>query len=255
MYLKRTVAVTLAAAIALSSSAALSQRAAPGVTYSTDAGIAPQKRPDPQRFDKRVAAYLDADAKTPPAKCGILFIGSATIAGWKSLEADMAPAPVLGRGLGGSTVADEIFYFDKIVTPYRPRAIFIYVGENDVVNGLNPGEVLADFKSFMALKRKTLGATQVYFLSAKAAPARLTFARNEQAANDLIQTFARTQPDIHYIDISHPMWEDGRLFGTLRPIYRQDGIHLTEEGYGIITRIIKPYVTKEAARTPNCAGS
>jgi lysophospholipase L1-like esterase len=255
MYLKRTVAVALASAIALSSSAALSQRAAPGVTYSTNAGIAPQKRPDPRRFDPRVTAYLDADAKAPPAKCGILFIGSATVAVWKSLETDMAPDPVIGRGLGGSTVADEMFYFDKIVTPYRPRAIFVYVGENDIVNGLTPDEVLTDFKSFMALKRKVLGHTPVYFISAKAAPARLAFARNEQAANDLIQKLARTDQDLHYIDVSHPMWEDGRLFGTLRPIYRPDGIHLTEEGYGIITRIIKPYVDKEAARTTTCTGS
>ena len=252
MYLKRAATIALASAIALSPSAALSQRAAPGVSYSTNAGIAPQKRPDPRRFDPRVAAYLAADAKTPPARCGILFIGSATIAGWKSLEADMAPAPVIGRGLGGSTVADEMFYFDKIVAPYQPRAIFIYVGENDVVNGLTPAEVLADFKSFMDLKRKVLGATPVYFISAKAAPARLAFARNEQAANDLIRRFARTQPDLRYIDIAHPMWEGGRLFGTLRPIYRQDGIHLTEEGYGIITRIIKPQVDKEAARPAAC---
>jgi lysophospholipase L1-like esterase len=253
MYLKRAATVALAAAIALSSSAALSQRAAPGVTYSTNAGIAPQKRPDPRRFDPRVAAYLDADAKAPPAKCGILFIGSATVAVWKSLEADMAPAPVIGRGLGGSTVADEMFYFDKIVAPYQPRAIFIYVGENDVVNGLTPAEVLTDFKSFMALKRKELGTIPVYFISAKASPARLAFARNEQAANDLIQRFARTQPDLRYIDVSRPMWEGGHLFGTLRPIYRPDGIHLSAEGYDIITRIIKPLVDKEAARAATCA--
>lgn len=255
MYLNRTAAAALAVAIMLPSSAALSQRAAPGVTYSTNAGIAPQKRPEPHRFDKRVAAYLEADAKAPPAKCRILFIGSATIAGWKSLEADMAPDPVIGRGLGGSTVDDEMFFFDKIVTPYRPRAIFVYVGENDIVNGLTPDEVLSDFTRFMQMKRKELGATPVYYISAKAAPARLAFARGEQAANDLIEKLARTQRDLHYIDISHPMWVGGRLFDTLRPIYREDGIHLSEEGYGIITRIIKPYVDKEAKRTTTCARS
>lgn len=253
MDLKRTAIVALAAAVALTPAAAWAQRAAPGVTYSTNAGIAPQKRPDPQRFDKYVAAYLDADAKAPPAKCGVLFIGSATVAGWRSLATDMAPAPVIGRGLGGSTVADEMFYFDRIVTPYRPRAIFVYVGENDVVNGLTPAEVLTDFKSFMTMKRGALGATPVYFISAKASPARLSFARNQQAASELIRKLARTQPDLHYIDISHAMWEKGRLFGTLRPIYRQDGIHLNDEGYGIITRIIKPLVDKEAARAANCA--
>jgi lysophospholipase L1-like esterase len=255
MHLNRTLGLAVAAAAIAWSSAALSQRAAPGVTYSSNAGIAPQKRPDPRRFDPRVAAYLDADAKAAPAKCGILFIGSATVAVWKSLETDMAPAPVIGRGLGGSTVADEMFYFDRIVAPYQPRAIFIYVGENDVVNGLSPSEVLTDFKLFMAMKRKKLGAVPVYFISAKAAPARLAFARNEQAANDLIEKYARGERDLHYIDVSHPMWEKGELFGTLRPIYRPDGIHLNDEGYAIITRIIKPLVDKEAARPAACKSS
>jgi lysophospholipase L1-like esterase len=255
MYLNRLIAAGLASALMLSPSAALAQRAAPGIAYSTNPLPAPEKRPDPQRFDKRVAAYLEADKSTPPAPCGVLFIGSATIAGWKSLETDMAPDHVLGRGLGGSAVADEIYYFDKIVTPYRPRAIFVYVGENDVVNGLAPSEVLADFKSFMTLKRSKLGTVPVYYISAKASPARIGFARQQEAANDLIKGFAAKQKDLHYIDISHAMWENERLFGTLKPIYREDGIHLNEEGYGIITRIIKPYVDKESARGDACPGA
>ena len=165
----------------------------------------------------------------------------------------MAPSPALGRGLGGSTVADQIYYFDKLVRPYRPRAIFIYAAENDIVNGLTPPEVLADFKAFMDVKRSALATTPVYYISAKASPARLKFARAEQAANELIQTLARKQADLHYVDIAHAMWEGGKLFGTLRPIYREDGIHVTDEGYAILTRMIKPLVAKETARTGACA--
>jgi lysophospholipase L1-like esterase len=252
---KRIAAAALAAMVGLAPMAAFGQpRAAPGVTYATNPGIADQKRPDPHRFDARVNAYLEADRQQAPAPCGILFIGSASIVAWKSLKTDMAPAPVLGRGLGGSTAEDQIFFFDKIVAPYRPRAIFIYVGENDVVNGLTPREALADFKKFMDLKTKVLGATPVYFIPAKASPARLAFARNEQAANELVEAYAKGRKDLHYIDAAHDAWEDGKLFGTLKPVYVPDGIHMNADGYAGWTRIIKPYVDKEAARPSACGG-
>ncbi len=255
MFAKRIGVAAVAAAIGLAPTVSMSQpepRAAPGVTYSTNAGIADQKRPDPHRFDKRVDAYLEADKQQMPAPCGILFIGSASIVAWKTIAADMAPDPVIARGLGGSTAEDEIFFFDKIVAPYHPRAIFIYVGENDIVNGLTPQEALADFKKFMDLKTKELGATPVYFIPAKASPARLKFSRDQQAANELVEAYAKSRKDLHYIDAAHDAWEGGKLFGTLKPVYVQDGIHMNADGYAGWTRIIKPYVDKEAARTNAC---
>jgi hypothetical protein len=258
MSAKRT-SVALMGALALLTStlgafgpAAAQPKAAPGVTYSLNAAPAAQKRPDPLRYSERVDAYLAQDKQAPPDPCSILFIGSASVVAWKTLKSDMAPAPVFARGLGASTIADQTFFFDKIVTPYRPRAIFMYATENDVVNGLTPNEVLGDLKKFMDLKRKVLGATPVYLIAAKASPARLAFAADQQKANELERQLAAQQSDLVYIDVAHVMWEDGKVLGQLRPLYIPDGIHLTPEGYVIWTGIIKPYVEKEAARTNAC---
>ena len=75
-----------------------------------------QSRPDPKRYDRQVQAFLDADKTNPPAACQILFVGSASISGWRTIKEDLAPNPVFARGLGASTVADQLYYFDKIVT-------------------------------------------------------------------------------------------------------------------------------------------
>jgi hypothetical protein len=253
MLSKEIAGAALAALLIAAPGAALGEpHAAPGVAYALDPIISPQKRPDPQRFAQRVEAYLQTDKAEPPAPCGILFVGSASIVGWKSLKTDMAPAPVLARGLGDSTIEDQIFFFGKLVAPYGPRAIFLYAGENDIVNGLEPEEVRADLKRFMDLKRKVLGQTPVYYIAAKASPARLAFARKQQMANELIEQLAQGQRDLHYVDVAHAMWEDGQLLATLKPIYVPDGIHMTPEGYALWTRIIKPYVDKEAARPNAC---
>ena len=253
---KQIPSVVLAAALILTPALALSQpmpRAAPGVTYSTNPIAAAQKRPDPERYAKQVGAYLEADKQAPPEPCGILFIGSASIVAWKTLKADMAPDPVFARGLGASTIEDQMYYFDKIVAPYKPRAIFMYASENDVVNGLKAEEVLGDLKQFMDLKTKVLGATPVYLMAAKASPARLASAAEQDRTNRLEQKYAATRKDLIYIDTATGAWEDGKVLGQLKPVYVPDGIHMNAEGYAGWTQIVKPYVDKETARPNACA--
>ena len=213
---------------------------------------AAEKRPSPQRYEKQVARYLEADKQAPPAACHILFIGSASISGWTTIKEDLAPAPVFARGLGASTVADQIFYFDKLVAPYKPRAIFLYATENDIVNGLTAEEALGDLKKFMDLKTKVLGSTPVYFISAKASPARLKWAVDQQKANDLALGLSKARSDLHYIDVAHGAWVDGKLFGKLKDAYIEDGIHLNTDGRSEWTAAIKPFVDKEAARKDAC---
>jgi hypothetical protein len=250
MLSKRISAVILSAAVFTIPEFAFGQS---GTTRGTlNPRAAAEKRPSPTRYEKQVAAYLEADKHAPPAACTILFIGSASISGWTTIKEDLAPAPVFARGLGASTVADQIFYFDKLVAPYKPRAIFMYATENDIVNGLTPDEALGDLKKFMDLKSKVLGTTPVYFISAKASPARLKWAVEQQKANELALGLSKERSDLHYIDVAHGAWVDGKLFGKLKDAYIEDGIHLNTDGRSEWTRTVKPFVDKEAARKDAC---
>jgi len=215
--------------------------------------IAPQgPHPDPARFDSRINAYLTADQQKIPDKCQVLFLGSATIAIWKTLGEDMAPAHAIGRGLGNSHIDDQIYYFDKIVTPYHPRAIFFYTGENDVVDGQAPDEVLSNFKRFLALKDQKLGKTvPVYFLSIKPSPARLAAAPGQEKVNAMVQALVSQRHDLHYIDIATQVWENNKPDTKLKgDIYMADGIHLNRPAYeSILIPAIKPIVLRAEQQT------
>lgn len=212
--------------------------------------------PDSQRFAHRVEAFAEADQQKMPDRCQILFLGSATIAIWKTLNEDMAPAHVIGRGLGNSHIGDQIYYFDKIVTPYHPRAIFFYTGENDVVDGQSPDEVIDNFKRFLALKDQKLGRTvPVYYISIKPSPARLSANAGQEKVNAMVQALVPERPDLHYVDIASQVWENNRPDTKLRDIYMPDGIHLNRPGYeSVLIPAIKPLVM-EVERQPNvCLG-
>jgi len=239
----RIAHIVLAAVAALAAPALAQPAARPA------APAAAQSR-GPERFAPEIAAFAAADARQKPPPCGFLFTGSSSIRFWSSLDRDMAPLPVINRGFGGSEISDVDYYFDRVVAPYRPRAIVFYAGENDIAAGTTPDQVAADFARFMDLKTKALGATPVYFVSLK--PSKLRFAQLDlQAqANAEIRAMTARRKDLRFIDVVPAMLQGGQP----KDIYRPDRLHMTADGYAIWTSIIRPALLEEARRPPRCKG-
>ncbi len=206
---------------------------------------APQAHP----FAAEIAAFARADRAAPPPRCQILFVGSSSIRYWGRLSADMRPHPVLNRGFGGATIADVNRAFGVIVAPYRPRAIVFYAGENDVDRGADAEAVTTAFARFMAMKRRALGATPVYFVSLK--PSRLRWAQRpvQIEANTAIARMADAAQDLVFVDVASAMLEDG----APRDVYVADGLHMNGDGYAIWTRIVGEALAAPApSQAPGC---
>lgn len=206
---------------------------------------APAARPGPERFAAEIAAFAAADQATPPVKCPIVFTGSSSIRRWTTLAEDMKPLPVLNRGFGGSTVADVDYWFDKVVTPYRPRAIFFYAGDNDLAAGKTPDQVVADFRQFMALKDKAVGKTPVWFIAVKPSKLRVAQMDVQAQVNAGVRKLAGERADLTFVDVVPQMLEGGKP----KEIFVADGLHMTPEGYAIWTGVIRPAAEK-AAKAP-----
>jgi lysophospholipase L1-like esterase len=211
-------------------------------------GAEPLARP---WYAAEIDAFMEADKVHPPQRCGILFTGSSSVRLWDTLARDMAPARVVNRGFGGSTIADVNDNFDRVVARYRPKAIFLYAGENDLSSGRTAALVFADFQRFMALKSGALGDTPVYFISLKPSKLRFDQKARQSEVNMLVKQLAHRRRDLHFIDVVTAMLDNGKL----RNIYQDDGLHMTREGYRIWTRLILPSVRAESSRrTALCPG-
>src|SRR5438552_276299 len=86
----------------------------------------------PEFWEFQIRAFEEADRLRAPEPGSIVFIGSSTIRLWRTLERDMAPLRVVNRGFGGCHLAHVNRYAERIVVPYRPRAVVVYAGENDL---------------------------------------------------------------------------------------------------------------------------
>ena len=147
---------------------------------------------------------------------------------------------MLNRGFGGSHI-DHVSHFAKrIVLPYRPSAVVLYAGDNDLVKGTGktPASVLADFQRFVALVQTALPETTVYFVTIKPSPARWDRWPPMRSANKKIAVWAANTFGVEVLDIATPMLgESGK---PREELFIVDGLHLSEEGYQVWTDAIRP---------------
>jgi lysophospholipase L1-like esterase len=191
-------------------------------------------------WEFQIRAFEKADRLHPPEPEAVLFTGSSSIRYWTTLSRDLAPLRVLNRGFGGCHLAHVLHYAERIVLPYRPRAIVLYAGENDLSwpSKKAPETVLEDFKRFVALVQAKLPGVGVYFISVKLSPFRRGCWEAIRRANQLVEAFARGHEGVTFIDTTTAMLDAaGNPSPRYQPWYR---LHMTAKGYALWASLVRP---------------
>ncbi|BDU18572.1 SGNH/GDSL hydrolase family protein [Dyella sp. GSA-30] len=202
------------------------------------AGSVLARQPPPQQWAPDIAAFTAQDQTQAPPQHGVLFIGSSSIHAWTSLATDFPGVPVINRGFGGSAIADSTFYVDRIVTPYHPRVIVMYAGDNDIAEGATSAEVIHDFQAFVARVRHDLPEAKIVYISIKPSIARENLWPQMHEANEGIAHWMKGKSGLRFVDIG-PAMVDAQ--NHPRPeLLRADGLHMTPAGYAIWVNALKP---------------
>lgn len=191
-------------------------------------------------FADEIAAFETADREHPPPERPIVFVGSSSIRLWDTLAKDFAPLPVLNRGFGGSQLRHVNHFIDPAVLRYRPRAVVLYAGDNDLDErtGRQAEDVVRDFEAFVRLVHEGVPDARVYFVAIK--PSRLRWARwpEMKRANEAIAALCAKGPRLAFLDTATPMLATGGP--PARRLFLVDGLHLSGEGYALWTSVVRP---------------
>jgi len=197
---------------------------------------------DAQRFQNDIQTIKQYDKIYMPPKDPILFIGSSSFRLWSDMERTFADYVVLNRGIGGAVINDISYYIDDLVTPYHPRQIFIYVGENDIANDATAEAILNNTKKLLALIRERLPNVPIIYISMKPSPSREKYLAKVLEANNRIKEYVATQKNMRFIDIYGLMLTPE---GKPKPeLFLEDRLHMNALGYAIWIKEIKPYLLK-----------
>jgi lysophospholipase L1-like esterase len=203
--------------------------------------FAPDGKSASSKWEPDISKYEAADRSQMPEPGGIVFIGSSTINKWK-LSNNFSDLPVLNRGFGGSQLADSVEFAHRIVTPYRPKTVVLYAGDNDLARGKTPDDVARDFREFVAKVRHELPETKIIYLSVKPSLKRWEIVELGREANRRIQEYIAVSGDKHleFVDIGPvTLGSDGKP----RPeFFVADGLHLSDEGYKAWAEVLRPHL-------------
>lgn len=187
-----------------------------------------------------MTALAEIDRRQTPPENAVLFVGSSSIRAWDNLRSSFPNLKVINRGFGGSHLEDVNYYFDRLVTAYKPKTIVLYAGENDITAGTTPETVAENYRKFAQMVRAKLPKTKLFFVSLKPSPSRWKLADQFQKANELIKAEIAMDKNAQYVDIWKPMLAANGE--PLPDIFKTDNLHMNEKGYAIWKGILDKYL-------------
>ena len=193
-----------------------------------------------EHWEKDIANFEANDKANPPPKGALLFIGSSTIVGWKTLAQDFPEHKIINRAFGGNEICDSTHYAERMIFPYEPKMIFLRAGGNDIHSGKTPEQVFADYQDFVAKIRTQLPDIDIAYIGLCPSVARWKNAGKEKALNGMIEAFTRQNPHLKYIETwAITLGSDGQPSPDL---FVGDKLHLNAEGYKLLIDKVRPFL-------------
>ncbi len=190
------------------------------------------------RWESEIHIFDSLNVTEKYSEKAVMFLGSSSIRLWKHIKEDLGYPYIIQRGFGGSNLADVAYFTKRILYPVQPRALFLYVA-NDIVGNAKdktPDQVLELVKYIVKLAREKYPAMPIAWLAIFPNESRWKVWEKVKQANWLVKQFCESQSNIFYIDSADKFLdEDGR---PIEKYYRDDKLHLTNEGYKVWGRNI-----------------
>ena len=208
--------------------------------YRADQALYPRafEPRDPERYRKDIERFKALESTTPPPNDAALFVGSSTIAKWKT--ADAFPAfNVINRGFGGSFLGDVQFFYKDVIGKYHPAAILFYC-DNDIEAGRNPDQSFEQVIQIYKQVRSDFPKVPFVFLSMKHAPNAAFADPGEPAAIDRFNGLAKAESKkdarFKYFDFEAPVLDAN---GKVQPDLFLDGEHYNDKGYALLNPAVQ----------------
>ena len=191
------------------------------------------------RWEKDIREFERNDSLETHPEDAVLLTGSSSIRLWSNIEKDMAPYPVIQRGYGGAKISDLAVYCRRIIYPHNFKALVVFVA-NDITGGEHdkePEEVLALYQYIVKQVRKKYAKTPIFFIQITPTNSRWAAWDRISKANSLIGEYSLKQENLYFIETAYQFI--GANGNPRSELFKEDQLHLNDDGYVIWTRIIK----------------
>ena len=178
---------------------------------------------------------------------GIVMAGSSSMENWTTSKEDMSPLSTVNVGIGG-TVAEQWTesLAQRLIYPFDPRAVVLYVGVNNIVNASKTGEQTGNaLKLLFDDIHAHLPDATVYFIMINDIPLvyqsdRIGQREEIEIANGIVREYAEGKEWMVLVDAGAGLIKDSGKPNSA--YFLTDGLHMSLCGYAIWGAAVKEAV-------------
>lgn len=208
------------------------------------------------KYEKEVLQYEQGDMT--PGK--IIFYGSSAFTRWSkkwkhsSLAEDIRAKDgseiALNHGIGGSTVEEQLYYYQRLVKAFKPKALVFCGLINDYASGYGTDEIIFMFKRLIEYARTDIPGIKFYLcdihLTAHHIGEKNTpWCNYRDTINDFVRKYCVEHNDCTHLPTveSHLFFDSpekaGNYDNVRTDIFIKDKIHFTQEGYNLFGKFFR----------------
>lgn len=179
-----------------------------------------------------------------------LFLGD-SITDFYDLDKYYEDLPVVNSGINGNRTTDILNDMKDRVYRYNPSKVFLLIGTNDIIDGKGNDEIIDNIKKIIELIKKNRPYAEIYLESIypvnKTDNDKISLSMVSSRDNDQIIEINKklkkycNEKKITYIDLYSKLVDDE---GNLKLDYTKEGLHLSDDGYKVVTEEISKYIKK-----------
>jgi len=212
-------------------------------------------------LEKEIIAY----EQQPIEKGKILFYGHSLFTRWGSpkwgyrrMDEDIrmkdGSLAVVNHGFGTSTSEELLYYYDRMVRPWEPRALVVATFANDGMYGYSPEDVMNALSRLLHWARTDFPGIKLYLVEDHPRPSGKDVKlpdkwnnakRKRDKYHEMLRIYAQTHEDTQLIELWNcPEFfetpEDVGDFHKVRDdIFVADKVHPNQAGYDILGKIFR----------------
>ncbi|MEB8329676.1 GDSL-type esterase/lipase family protein [Flavobacteriaceae bacterium KMM 6897] len=189
--------------------------------------------------DEVLSIQKKYDGLWDASKTTIVFTGSSSIRMWNNIQDAFPEYQVINSGFGGSMSSDLLIYTNDLILKYKPKKVFIYEGDNDIVAKVQTEDIIENTRAIINRIKAYDPNTEIVLISAKPSIARWDHRNKYKRLNRGFEQLSKNDDTISYANVWEPMLYNNRV----RPdIFLKDGLHMNSKGYDLWLSVIKDHV-------------
>ena len=152
---------------------------------------------------------------------------------------------VVNSGIDDDTTSDILDDLENRIYIYNPSKVFINIGINDLLNTKTINDIITNYKEIITSIKENRPYAEIYIESIypvnKDIPSSIVPNKFDTSLiidlNKELENLAK-ENEVKYINIYNLLVKGE----SLNTNYTEDGLHLNDNGYKIVTKVIKKYI-------------